>query len=58
MYILLFIMYIYEFPIALFVIFLRHYRREILKSLNKDLEHELRFISNVIKDQPKNYQVW
>jgi len=35
-----------------------HYRREILKSLNKDLEHELRFISNVIKDQPKNYQVW
>lgn len=35
-----------------------HYRREILKSLNKDLKHELHYISNVIKNQAKNYQVW
>lgn len=35
-----------------------HYRREILKSLEKDLNDELKHITHVIKDQPKNYQVW
>lgn len=34
------------------------YRREILKSLNKDLRAELDYISEVIEDNPKNYQVW
>ncbi|PIK36514.1 hypothetical protein BSL78_26659 [Apostichopus japonicus] len=35
-----------------------HYRREILKALNKDLKQELEYISEVIQDHPKNYQVW
>lgn len=35
-----------------------HYRREILKSLDKDLNDELNFIGHVIKGQQKNYQVW
>ncbi|KAJ8026043.1 Protein farnesyltransferase/geranylgeranyltransferase type-1 subunit alpha [Holothuria leucospilota] len=35
-----------------------HYRRELLKALNKDLAAELEYISEVIQDHPKNYQVW
>lgn len=34
------------------------YRRNLLKSLNKDLNIELKFTGEVIEDNPKNYQVW
>lgn len=34
-----------------------HYRREILKHLNKNLHEELDYVSDVINDNPKNYQV-
>lgn len=34
------------------------YRREILKSLGKDLHEELDYIGKVILKQTKNYQVW
>lgn len=35
-----------------------YYRRILLKELNKDLNDELEFITNVIRSHPKNYQVW
>ncbi|XP_046385956.1 protein farnesyltransferase/geranylgeranyltransferase type-1 subunit alpha isoform X2 [Ischnura elegans] len=34
------------------------YRRELLKSLNKNLHEELRYVWQMIEDNPKNYQVW
>jgi protein farnesyltransferase/geranylgeranyltransferase type-1 subunit alpha len=34
-----------------------HYRREILKALSKNLYEELEYVSDVIQDNPKNYQV-
>jgi len=34
------------------------YRREVLKSLNKDLNLELAYSREVIEENPKNYQVW
>ena len=33
------------------------YRRQILKHLGSDLDEELRFIGEMIKRNPKNYQV-
>ena len=36
----------------------RHYRRQLLQSLKKDLQVELRFTEEIIAEQPKNYQVW
>jgi len=35
-----------------------HYRRVLLKELDKDLRDELTYISKVIDDHSKNYQVW
>ena len=36
----------------------RHYRRILLKALDKDLEEEKKFVSSIIDWEPKNYQVW
>lgn len=36
----------------------KRFRREILKALNKNLYDELNYIYQVIKSNPKNYQVW
>ncbi|XP_065827848.1 protein farnesyltransferase/geranylgeranyltransferase type-1 subunit alpha-like [Oscarella lobularis] len=35
-----------------------HYRRILLKALDKDLEEEKKFVSSIIDWEPKNYQVW
>ncbi|CAJ0580466.1 unnamed protein product, partial [Mesorhabditis spiculigera] len=34
------------------------YRREIIAALGLDLQKEMRFISEMIMENPKNYQVW
>ncbi|XP_061184244.1 protein farnesyltransferase/geranylgeranyltransferase type-1 subunit alpha-like isoform X1 [Saccostrea echinata] len=35
-----------------------HYRRILLKELEKDLKEELKYITDMIISHPKNYQVW
>lgn len=35
-----------------------HFRRILLKAINKNLQEELQYTTNVIRKQPKNYQVW
>ena len=35
----------------------RHYRRQVLQSLHKDLKQEMEYVESIIKDEPKNYQV-
>ncbi|KAF7994629.1 hypothetical protein HCN44_004101 [Aphidius gifuensis] len=34
------------------------YRRDILKTLGKDLQEELRYVDTMIESNSKNYQVW
>lgn len=34
------------------------YRRDIINTLNLDLESELNYSEEIILDNPKNYQVW
>jgi len=34
------------------------FRREILKALKKDISEEMKFLSEIIMEQQKNYQVW
>ena len=36
----------------------RHFRRKVLQSLKKDLHEELKFTDEIIRQMPKNYQVW
>ena len=36
----------------------RHYRRLLLKDLDKNLKEELNFVTDMIDEHPKNYQVW
>ncbi|KAI6187341.1 hypothetical protein M3Y98_00232800 [Aphelenchoides besseyi] len=36
----------------------RQFRRNILKALNKNLDAEFKFSSEMISENPKNYQIW
>lgn len=36
----------------------RQFRRNLLKSLEKNLDDEFRFTEEMIFESPKNYQIW
>lgn len=35
----------------------RHYRRQVLQALEKDLRQEMEYVAKIIEEEPKNYQV-